>query len=216
MIKIAPSILAADLVSLKEEIREAEGAGADLFHIDVMDGVFVPNITFGPGMVKAIRGITSLPLDVHLMIDSPTKFIKPFARAGSDILTVHIETSDNIEEAIGMIREAGKKAGIALNPKTPILAISAILEKVDMVTVMSVQPGFAGQAFIPTVIPKLRELKALISKRGLKIEIEVDGGIDIATAPEALKAGADILVSGTGIFGSQNAQETIARMRGEG
>ncbi|HEA47385.1 MAG TPA: ribulose-phosphate 3-epimerase [bacterium] len=213
MVKIAPSVLAADLISLKEEIRRIEEAGADLVHIDVMAGAFVPNITFGPEIVRAIRKITKLPLDVHLMINNPQKFIKPFLQAGSDILTVHIEASGNIEEAIGLIKEGKKKAGIAINPKTPLLAIEEFLGKVDMVTVMSVHPGFAGQIFIPAVIPKIRELKDLITKRNLKVEIEVDGGINTTTAPEVIKAGADILASGMGIFGSKDIKKAIKKLR---
>lgn len=213
MVKIAPSILAADLTSLKKEIRRIEEAGVDLVHIDVMDGAFAPNITFGPEIVRAIRKITELPLDVHLMINNPQKFVKPFLQAGSDILTVHIEASGNIEEAIRLIKEGKKKAGIAINPKTPLLAIEEFLEKVDMVTVMSVHPGFAGQIFIPAVIPKIRELKNLITKRNLKIEIEVDGGINTTTAPEVIKAGADILASGMGVFGSKDIKRAIEQLR---
>ncbi len=214
MVKIAPSILAANLTSLREEIRRVEEAGADLVHIDIMDGAFAPNITFGPEMVRAIRKITELPLDVHLMINNPQKFIKPFLQAGSDLLTVHIEASGNIEEAIGLIKEGKKKAGIAINPKTPLLAIEEFLEKVDMITVMSVHPGFAGQIFIPAVIPKIKELKDLIIKRNLKIDIEVDGGINTTTAPEVIKAGADILASGLGIFGSKDIKKTIEKLKG--
>ncbi len=213
MVKIAPSILAANLISLKEEIRRIEEAGADLIHIDIMDGHFAPNITFGPEMVRTIRKITELPLDVHLMIHNPQKFIKPFLQAGSDILTVHIEASGDLEKAIGLIREGKKKAGIAINPKTPLLAIEEFLEKVDMVTVMSVHPGFAGQIFIPAVIPKIKELKDLISRRNLKVEIEVDGGIDTITAPGVIKAGADILASGLGIFGSKDIKKTIEKLK---
>lgn len=214
MVKIAPSILAANLTSLREEIRRVEEAGADLVHIDIMDGAFAPNITFGPEMVRAVRKITELPLDVHLMINNPQKFIKPFLQAGSDILTVHIEASGNIEEAIGLIKEGKKKAGIAINPKTPLLAIEEFLEKVEMVTVMSVHPGFAGQIFIPAVIPKIKELKDLIIKRNLKIEIEVDGGINTTTAPAVIKAGASILASGLGIFGSKDIKKTIKKLKG--
>jgi len=213
MVKIAPSILAADLASLKKEIGRVKEAGADLIHIDIMDGVFAPNITFGPDTVRAIRKITELPLDVHLMINNPQKFVKPFLQAGSDILTVHIEASGNIEEAIRWIKEGKKKIGIAINPKTPLLAIEEFLEKVEMVTVMSVHPGFAGQIFIPAVIPKIRELKDLITKRNLKIEIEVDGGINTTTAPAVIKAGADILASGLGIFGSKDIKKTIEKLR---
>lgn len=215
MVKIAPSILAADLTSLKEEIGRLEEAGADLVHIDIMDGAFAPNLTFGPEVVRAVRKITELPLDVHLMIHNPQKFVKPFLQAGSDILTVHIEASGNIEEAIRLIKEGKKKAGIAINPKTPLLAVEEFLEKVEMVTVMSVHPGFAGQIFIPAVTPKIRELKDLITKRNLKVEIEVDGGISTTTAPEVIKAGADILASGMGIFGSRDIKETIKKLKGE-
>ncbi len=198
---------------MKEEMGRVEEAGADLIHIDIMDGVFAPNITFGPETVRAIRKITELPLDVHLMINSPQKFIKPFLQAGSDILTVHIEASGNIEEAIRLIKEGKKKAGIAINPKTPLLAIEEFLEKVEMVTVMSVYPGFAGQIFIPAVVSKIRELRDLITKRKLKVEIEVDGGINTITAPEVIKAGADILASGMGIFGSKDIKKTIEKLK---
>ncbi len=214
MVKIAPSILAANLTSLREEIGRIEEAGADLVHIDIMDGAFAPNITFGPEMVRALRKITELPLDVHLMINNPQKFIKPFLQAGSDILTIHIEASGNIEEAIKLIKEGKKKAGIAINPKTPLLAIEEFLEKAEMVTVMSVYPGFAGQIFIPAVIPKIKELKDLITKRNLKVEIEVDGGINTVTAPEVIKAGADILASGMGVFGSRDIKKTIKKLKG--
>lgn len=213
MVKIAPSILAADLTSLKKEIGRVEEAGADLVHIDIMDGALVPNITFGPEMVRAIRKITELPLDVHLMINNPQKLVKLFLQAGSDILTIHIEAKGNLEKAIGLIKKGKKKAGIAINPETQLLVIEESLNEVDMVTVMSVHPGFAGQIFIPAVIPKIKELKDLITKRNLKVEIEVDGGIDITTAPEVIRAGADILASGMGIFGSKNIKETIEKLR---
>jgi ribulose-phosphate 3-epimerase len=213
MVKIAPSILAANLTSLKEEIERLESAKADLIHIDVMDGSFVPNITFGPDIVRAIRKVTSLPLDVHLMINNPQKFIKPFLQAGSDIVTVHSEAPGDLEEAIGLIREGRKKVGIAINPKTPLLAIEEFLAKVDMVTVMSVHPGFAGQIFIPAVISKIKELKDLISKKNLKVEIEVDGGINATTAPEVIKAGADILACGMGIFAAKDTKQAIKRLR---
>lgn len=211
-IKIAPSILAADFGNLAEEVKKVEKAGAELLHIDVMDGHFVPNITIGPLIVKALKKRTELPLDVHLMIEDPQKFIPAFADAGSDIISVHVEALNNskLKDAVLQIKSFGVKAGVALNPPTPLSAIENILRDVDMVVVMSVNPGFAGQEFIPEVLPKIAELRKKISG---DIEIEVDGGINDRNGKEVIKAGADILVAGTYVFKAKDAKEAIRRLR---
>lgn len=213
MLKIAPSILSADFANLMNDIKKVEEGGADYLHIDVMDGHFVPNITIGPLVLESIKNHTSLPFDVHLMIESPDLYIEQFVKAKANIITVHIEASRHIHRTIQNIKSYGIKAGISLNPGTPISAIECILEEVDMVLVMSVNPGFGGQSFIPSALQKIKDLRTIISNRKLDIEIEVDGGIKLENACEVVKAGADIIVSGSAIFHSSDVTETIKSFR---
>ncbi len=211
-IKISPSILSADFSILGDEIKSLEKAGADLIHIDVMDGHFVPNITMGPPIIKVIRKCTKLPFDVHLMISPVEKYIKAFADAGSDIITLHPEATDNLKRAIQTVKSFGKKAGVSLNPKTPISALMDVINDIDLILIMSVNPGFAGQSFMGEVLPKVTELRKMINDKKLKIDIEIDGGINFETAPLAVKAGANILVSGTTIF-SGSLKDNIQKLR---
>ena len=211
-IKISPSILSADFSILGNEIKSLEQAGADLIHIDVMDGHFVPNITMGPPIIKMVRKCTKLPFDVHLMISPVEKYIKAFADAGSDIITIHPEATDNLKRAVGTIKSLGKKAGVSLNPKTPISALMDVINDIDLILIMSVNPGFAGQSFMGEVLPKVTELRKMINDKKLKIDIEIDGGINFETAPLAVKAGANILVSGTTIF-SGSLKDNIQKLR---
>ena len=211
-IKISPSILSADFSTLGDEIKSLEQAGADLIHIDVMDGHFVPNITMGPPIIKMVRKCTKLPFDVHLMISPVEKYIKAFADAGSDIITIHPEATDNLKRAVGTIKSLGKKAGVSLNPKTPISALMDVINDIDLILIMSVNPGFAGQSFMGEVLPKVTELRKMINEKKLKIDIEIDGGINFETAPLAVKAGANILVSGTTIF-SGSLKDNIQKLR---
>ena len=211
-IKISPSILSADFSILGDEIKSLEKAGADLIHIDVMDGHFVPNITMGPPIIKMVRKCTKLPFDVHLMISPVEKYIKAFADAGSDIITIHPEATDNLKRAVGTIKSLGKKAGVSLNPKTPIGALMDVINDIDLILIMSVNPGFAGQSFMSEVLPKVTELRKMINEKKLKIDIEIDGGINFETAPLAVKAGANILVSGTTIF-SGSLKDNIQKLR---
>jgi ribulose-phosphate 3-epimerase len=212
-IKISPSILSADFSILGEEIKSLEKAGADLIHVDVMDGHFVPNITMGPPIIKMIRKCTKLPFDVHLMISPVEKYIKDFANAGSDIITIHPEATDNLKRAIKTIKSLGKKAGVSLNPKTPISALMDVINEIDLILIMSVNPGFAGQSFMNEVLPKVKELRQLINEKKLEIDIEIDGGINFETAALAVKAGANILVSGTTIFAGGSLKENILKLR---
>ena len=211
-IKISPSILSADFSILGDEIKSLEQAGADLIHIDVMDGHFVPNITMGPPIIKMVRKCTKLPFDLHLMISPVEKYIKAFADAGSDIITIHPEATDNLKRAVGTIKSFGKKAGVSLNPKTPINALMDVINDIDLILIMSVNPGFAGQSFMSEVLPKVTELRKMINDKKLKIDIEIDGGINFETAPLAVKAGANILVSGTTIF-SGSLKDNIQKLR---
>ena len=211
-IKISPSILSADFSILGDEIKSLEQAGADLIHIDVMDGHFVPNITMGPTIIKMVRKFTKLPFDVHLMISPVEKYIKAFADAGSDIITIHPEATDNLKRAVGTIKSLGKKAGVSLNPKTPISALMDVINDIDLILIMSVNPGFAGQSFMSEVLLKVTELRKMINEKKLKIDIEIDGGINFETAPLAVKAGANILVSGTTIF-SGSLKDNIQKLR---
>ena len=211
--KIAPSILSADFTKLGEEIKAAEKAGADYIHIDVMDGHFVPNISVGPMIVKAARKATDLPLDVHLMIEEPELYIDDFVKAGSDLITVHTETVTHLHRLLGVIRDAGVKAGAALNPATPLSSIEYVLEQLDMVVLMTVNPGFGGQSFIPEVVPKIRELKKMIIQKGMDLDIEVDGGITVENIAQVAQAGANVFVAGNAVFGSNNYAETISMMR---
>jgi len=209
MIKIAPSILSANFVRLEEDIRAAENAGAHMLHIDVMDGHFVPNITIGYGVVEAIRKITKLPLDVHLMIEDPDKFVKEFTDAGADFLTVHCEASVHLHRTVQFIKQCGVKAGVSLNPATPVCQLENILKEIDLVLLMSVNPGFGGQEFIPLTIDKIKAVKAMISNAGTAPLIEVDGGVKIENAREIADAGADILVMGSAFFKSGNYVKTM-------
>ena len=211
-IKISPSILSADFSILGDEIKSLEKAGADLIHVDVMDGHFVQNITMGPPIIKMIRKCTKLPFDVHLMISPVEKYIKAFADAGSDIITIHPEATDNLKRAVSSIKSLGKKAGVSLNPKTPISALIDVINDIDLILIMSVNPGFAGQSFMSEVLPKVTELRKMINDKKLKIDIEIDGGINFETAPLAVKAGANILVSGTTIF-SGSLKDNIQKLR---
>ena len=211
-IKISPSVLSADFSILGDEIKSLEQAGADLIHVDVMDGHFVQNITMGPPIIKMIRKCTKLPFDVHLMISPVEKYIKAFADAGSDIITIHPEATDNLKRAVGTIKSLGKKAGVSLNPKTPISALMDVINDIDLILIMSVNPGFAGQSFMSEVLPKVTELRKMINDKKLKIDIEIDGGINFETAPLAVKAGANILVSGTTIF-SGSLKDNIQKLR---
>jgi ribulose-phosphate 3-epimerase len=214
MRKIAPSILSADFTKLGEEIEAVEAAGADYIHIDVMDGHFVPNITVGPLIVKAAREVTNLPSDVHLMIENPERYIDDFVTAGSDFITVHVETVKHLHRLLGVIKDAGIKAGAALNPATPLSSIQHVLHTMDMVVLMTVNPGFGGQSFISEVLPKIEELRSLLDKKGLEVDIEVDGGITVENIAQVARAGANVFVAGNAVFGSPNYAETIALMRG--
>lgn len=213
MTKIAPSILSADFLKLGEEIQAAEAAGADMLHIDIMDGHFVPNITIGPSIVESIRKITSLPLDVHLMIEEPDKYLRDFIKAGADYLTVHYEASVHLHRTVQWIKESGVKAGVSLNPATPVWNLEHILPYTDIALLMSVNPGFGGQEFIPEVIEKIKILKKLIRGKGLSTLIEVDGGVKLENAPEIISAGADILVMGSAFFNSKNYGTVIKQFR---
>jgi ribulose-phosphate 3-epimerase len=213
MIKIAPSILSADFGRLAEEVRAVDAAGADYIHVDVMDGRFVPNLTIGPVVVAAVRKATRLPLDVHLMIEDPDRYIDDFASAGADLIGVHVEACRHLHRVLQQIRGAGKRPSVTLNPHTPVAAIRHVLENVDQVLIMSVNPGFGGQSFIPNVIPKLRELRDEIAARGLSVDVEIDGGIKPDNAEEVARAGANVLVAGSAIFGKPDYQGVIAALR---
>ena len=200
MVKIAPSILSADFSKLGEEIKDVERGGADYIHVDVMDGHFVPNITIGPLIVDSIRPITKLPLDVHLMIENPDQYIEDFAKAGADYITVHVEACRHLHRTIHLIKSLGVKAGVVLNPATPVQLIEPIIEDVDMVLLMSVNPGFGGQKFISSVLSKIKQVKEMSEKKGLNLEIEVDGGVNEETALLCVEAGATVLVAGSAVF----------------
>jgi len=212
-IQIAPSILAADFARLADEVSTVEAAGADLLHVDVMDGHFVPNLTVGPPIVEALRGVTSLPLDVHLMISNPDVFIPEFAKAGATYLTVHTETCPHLHRTIQSIKELRIKAGVTLNPSTSLITLEEIIADVDLVLIMSVNPGFGGQSFIPRSLDKISRAKEMIARAGSHALLEVDGGINRDTVTEVVKAGADILVAGSAIFNSSNYAETIQAFR---
>ncbi|MFD2704850.1 ribulose-phosphate 3-epimerase [Salibacterium lacus] len=213
MTKVAPSILAADVSRMKEEIEDAEQAGGDYIHVDVMDGHFVPNITMGPFVVSSIRPHTSLPLDVHLMIEKPERYVEDFARAGADILSVHAEACPHLHRTIELIHEHQMKAGVVLNPATPLSAVQHVLKNVDLILLMTVNPGFGGQAFIEEVLPKLAELRSMLDAAGYDAELEVDGGVDEQTAPLCREAGADVLVAGSAVFKKQNRKAAVEAVR---
>lgn len=216
MIKIAPSILSADFAKLGQEVKEVEAAGAELIHIDVMDGHFVPNITMGPIVVEALRPITQLPLDVHLMIENPDNYIEQFAKAGADYISVHVEACRHLHRTIQLIRSFGVKPGVVLNPHTPIESIQHILEDIDFVLFMTVNPGFGGQKFISSVVPKIEALSKIIKERGLAIEIEVDGGITSKTIGTCVKAGATMFVAGSAIYNKENRREALQEIKTAG
>ena len=213
MKKIAPSILSGDILNLSEEIKLLEEAGADFLHIDIMDGIFVPNITAGWNIVEAIKARTDIPLDVHLMIDRPERYIEQFVKSGADILTIHFEGTTHLHRAVERIRELEASPGVAINPETPVDFLSEILNDVDLVLVMSVDPGFSGQEFIYSSLFKIEKLHGIIQERELQTQIEVDGGIKVINIAEAANSGADIIVSGSGILGTKNYTETINEMR---
>jgi ribulose-phosphate 3-epimerase len=212
-VRIAPSILSADLGRLGDEIRDAEAAGADWIHVDVMDGRFVPNITLGPIVVAAARRATRLPLDVHLMIVEPERYVEAFAEAGADVISVHEEACVHLQRTLSQIRSLGKRAGVVLNPHTPESALDYVLDDVDLILVMSVNPGFGGQSFLPAVLPKLSALRKRIDARGLSIDLEVDGGIAPATARRVVEAGARVLVAGNAVFGKPDRAKAISEIR---
>jgi ribulose-phosphate 3-epimerase len=215
MVKIAPSILSADFARLGEEIQDVERGGADWIHVDVMDGHFVPNITIGPLIVDAIRPVTKLPLDVHLMIEEPGRYIPHFAKSGADWITVHQEACRHLHRTIYQIKEHGVKAGVVLNPATPLVTIESILPDLDMVLLMTVNPGFGGQSFIQSVVPKIRELRRMLDERGLgHVEIEIDGGVNKETGRQCIEAGATVLVAGSAVFNQPDRAQAIASIRG--
>ena len=211
---IAPSILAADFSRLAEQITAADKGGADWIHLDVMDGHFVPNLTFGPPGIRSLRAVTTLPFDTHLMIQNPDQYIDEYRRAGADLITVHVEATPHLHRTIQRIHQSGARAGVSLNPATPIASVRDILGEVDLVLVMSVNPGFGGQSFIPAAVGRIRDLAGMIRDTGRHIELEVDGGIDPVTAPAVVAAGATVLVAGQAVFGSPDVREAIARLRG--
>lgn len=213
MIKISPSILSADFSRLGEDVQAVDRAGADYIHIDVMDGHFVPNITIGPLVVDALRKVTDKPLDVHLMIENPDLYIADFARAGADIITVHQEAVPHLHRTVQLIKSLGKKAGVSLNPATPVETLDVILDELDLVLIMSVNPGFGGQSFIPSALDKIRALRQRITERGLSTELEVDGGVKIDNIREVVAAGADVLVAGSAVFNTENYAATMTALR---
>lgn len=216
MIKIAPSILAADFAKLGQEVLEVEKAGADWIHIDVMDGHFVPNITMGPIVVDALRPLTELPLDVHLMIENPDRYIEDFAKAGADYITVHVEACPHLHRTIQLIRSFGVKPGVVLNPHTPIETIQHVLEDIDLVLFMTVNPGFGGQKFIHSVVPKVAALSQLIKDKGLSVDVQIDGGINEETIVPCAQAGANVFVAGSAIFGKQDRTQALQAIKKAG
>ncbi|SER62477.1 ribulose-phosphate 3-epimerase [Salipaludibacillus aurantiacus] len=213
MVKVAPSILSADFAKLGDEIKDVEAGGADYIHVDVMDGHFVPNITIGPLIVNAVRPVTDLPLDVHLMIENPDQYIPLFAKAGADIISVHVETCPHLHRTVHLIKDAGVKAGVVLNPATPVESVRHIIQDVDLVLLMTVNPGFGGQTFIHEVLPKIRKVKEMVAKLDKDIEIEVDGGVNAETAELCIEAGADVLVAGSAVYGKTDRQKAIESIR---
>ena len=214
MIKIAPSILSADFAAMGRDVKMLEAVGADWVHFDVMDGHFVPNLTFGPSMCKALRPLTKLPLDVHLMMEKPGDWVNPFRDAGADIVTFHVEAERHIHRVLQAIHAAGMKAGVVLNPATPLCTCEEVLEDCDMILLMSVNPGFGGQKFIPQVLKKIEALNAIKAAKSLTFEIEVDGGVNEKTAPLCRAAGATVLVAGSAVFTASDPKDMILRLRG--
>lgn len=216
MIKIAPSILSADFARLGEEIKAIDAGGADYVHVDVMDGHFVPNITIGPLIVDAIRTVTTLPLDVHLMIENPDQYIPAFAEAGADIIVVHAEASTHLHRSVQLIKSLGKRAGVSLNPATSLSALEMVLPDIDLALLMTVNPGFGGQSFIDNCLPKITELRRMIDALGLPIELEVDGGVKVDNIERIAAAGADVFVAGSAVFGADNYAAIIAQLKKNG
>jgi len=210
-IQIAPSVLSADFARLGEQVRQAEEAGADAIHVDVMDGHFVPNITVGPLVVRALRRVTRLPLQVHLMIEQPERYIDEFAQAGADLILVHVETCPHLHRTLAQIRVAGARPGVTLNPATPLLLLDEVVDQVELVLIMSVDPGFGGQDFIPASLGRVRRLRRTLQERGLECQIEVDGGINADTIADVVRAGADVLVVGAAVFSHQHGVEAGMR-----
>lgn len=213
MKKIAPSILSADFARLGEEVRAVAAAGADYIHIDVMDGRFVPNITIGPLVVDAVRKVTDLPLDVHLMIEEPERYVEDFAAAGADIIVVHAEACRHLHRVVQQIKATGKKAGVSLNPATPLNVLDYVLEELDLVLLMTVNPGFGGQSFIEACVPKIQQLRGMLDRRGCEAELEIDGGVKPANIARLAHAGADVMVAGSAVFNSSDYAATIAEMK---
>lgn len=213
IIKLAPSILSADFSKLGDELKEIDVAGADYIHIDVMDGIFVPSISFGLPVISSIRKVTDKPFDVHLMIEEPVRYIKEFSKAGADIITVHCEACKHLNRTVQTIKEEGLKAGVVLNPSTPLSELEYILEYVDMVLLMSVNPGFGGQKYIDNVTGKIKSLRKMVDERNLNVEIEVDGGIILSNAKEVIEAGADVLVAGSAVFNGDKEKNIKEFMR---
>jgi len=213
MKKIAPSILSADFSRLGEEIAAIEAGGADYVHIDVMDGHFVPNITIGPLIVEAVRRVTTLPLDVHLMIAEPDRYIADFAKAGADIIVVHAEATNHLHRTVQLIKSLGKRAGVSLNPATPLNVLDYVLEDLDLVLLMTVNPGFGGQSFIDACIPKIQSLRSIMDRRGIEAELEVDGGVKTDNIARIAHAGADVFVAGSAVFNSPDYAATIAELK---
>ena len=215
MKKIAPSILSADFSRLAEEVRAVEKAGADVIHVDVMDGHFVPNITIGPLVVQGLKKLTSLPLDVHLMIENPERYVEVFAQAGSDWITIHAEVCPNLKRMIRKVRQLNARPGIVLKPATPLKTLFPVLDDIDLVLIMSVNPGFGGQSFIPATLKKIERLRKIVDQNRYPLEIEVDGGVKVENIREVSMAGGDVFVVGTGIFKTENYEKTIRRLRQE-
>jgi len=213
-VRIAPSLLAADFARLGEEVRTVEAAGADWLHLDIMDGHFVPNISFGPVVVQALRRHCGLPFDVHLMIAPADPYLEAFAKAGADLISVHPEAGPHLHRTLQTIRALGKRAGVVLNPATPVSAVEHVLDLCDLILVMSVNPGFGGQSFLESQLPKIATLRRMIAASGREIALQVDGGITAATAPRCIAAGADVLVAGTAVFGAPDYAQAIVALRG--